>query len=70
MEVGYAQKIIKNKTKVWGSKKEYDVIEYEDGSFSCNCPAWIFHKGSRVNCKHILEHINTQMVIQEVKKDE
>jgi hypothetical protein len=48
--------------KVWGNTKEYEVCLYDDGSYSCNCPAWIFHKGERVNCKHIKELIQTQIV--------
>jgi len=35
------------------SNKEYVITEYDDGSWACSCPAWIFHKGERVNCKHI-----------------
>ena len=33
--------------------ERYEITEYEDSTYSCNCPAWIFHKGERVNCKHI-----------------
>ena len=46
------------------SGKTYEICEYNDGSFSCNCPAWIFHKGTRVDCKHIQEY---QLVIQNLK---
>lgn len=51
------------------SSQEYVITEYDDGSFSCNCPAWIFHKGQRVNCKHINNLINTQVVIQKVGEE-
>ena len=75
MAYGYAQKEIKAEFKGYSnsSSRIYRVIEYTDGSYSCNCPAWIFHKGSRVDCKHILDVINqqqTQVVIQKVKKVE
>ena len=46
--------------------KRYEICEYDDGSFSCNCPAWIFHKGERVNCKHINNFISFQLTIQKV----
>ena len=70
--IGYAQKEIKAEFKGYSSSssKIYRVIEYTDGSFSCNCPAWIFHKGSRVDCKHILEIRNEmQFVVQEVENE-
>jgi len=37
------------------SSRIYKVIEYNDGSFSCNCPSWIFKRGDVRNCKHIDE---------------
>lgn len=37
------------------SSGNWKIAKYDDGSFSCNCPAWIFHRGSKVDCKHILE---------------
>ena len=37
------------------SSAEYVVAKYDDGSWACSCPAWKFHKGERVDCKHILE---------------
>ena len=30
--------------------KRYKVCQLEDGSFTCSCPVWIFHKKE---CKHI-----------------
>jgi hypothetical protein len=35
--------------------KGYVITEYSDGSWACSCPAWKFHRGERVNCKHINE---------------
>jgi len=74
MAFGYAQKEIKAEFKGYSnsSSRIYRVIEYVDGSFSCDCPAWIFHKGSRVDCKHILNIKNQmQVVVQEVgEKDD
>jgi len=75
--VGYANKIIKSRFKVdsESSSREYEVIEYEDQTFSCNCMSWIYHKGQRVNCKHILEIINNkpqrdlQIEVKGVKND-
>ena len=37
------------------SDKEYSTIEYDDGSYSCNCPSWVFKRGDSRNCKHIDE---------------
>ena len=39
------------------SNRTWVVAEYNDGSFSCSCPSWIFHKGIKVNCKHINEFL-------------
>ena len=35
------------------SEKTYEICIFDDGSCSCSCPAWLFHKGQRINCKHI-----------------
>jgi len=47
--------------------KGYVITEYDDGTWACSCPAWKFHKGARVNCKHInqllLERANTETTI-------
>ena len=51
------------------SGREYIITEYSDNSFSCNCPAWIFHKGQRVNCKHINNFLNYQVVLQKVGEE-
>ena len=37
------------------SSKIYKVIKYDDGSYSCNCPSWIFKRGEVRGCKHIEE---------------
>jgi len=42
------------------SSRIYVVSKYDDGSYACSCPAWIFKKGERKNCKHILDIINKQ----------
>jgi predicted nucleic acid-binding Zn finger protein len=34
--------------------KEYTITLYPSNQYKCNCPAWIFHKGGKVDCKHIL----------------
>ena len=50
-----------SKFNIQGSGKVWVVQKYNDNSYSCNCPAWIFHKGQKVNCKHIQEVINSNM---------
>ena len=42
------------------SSRVYVVSQYDDGSWACSCPAWIFKKGQRVDCKHIYEIRNKQ----------
>ena len=49
-----------SKFNIQGSSKVWVVQKYNDNSFSCNCPAWIFHKGQKVNCKHIQEVLNSE----------
>lgn len=46
------------KHKVLGSSRYWEVAEWNDGHFSCNCPAWIYHRGSKIDCKHILDYKN------------
>ena len=48
-------KISEFKFNSQSSNKEYTTIKYDDGSFSCNCPSWIFKRGDVRNCKHIDE---------------
>lgn len=65
---------IKSKHKIQGSSRVWEVAEWDDGHYSCNCPAWIFHKGQKVDCKHILEfkHQNsneTTFRIESVKNE-
>ena len=35
--------------------KTYVISEYNDGSWACSCPSWIFKKGHKLDCKHIYE---------------
>jgi len=35
------------------SDRKYVVVKYEDGSWACSCPKWIFQRFERVDCKHI-----------------
>lgn len=37
------------------SNRKYVVSQYSDGSYACSCPSWIFNKGHKTECKHILE---------------
>jgi len=36
----------------------YEICKLEIGSYTCNCPSWIFHKGEKINCKHIINYLN------------
>jgi hypothetical protein len=35
------------------SSNKWKVTEYDDGSWACSCPKWIFRRGEKQNCKHI-----------------
>ena len=36
------------------ANRVWTIAKYDDGSYSCSCPAWIFQKGGiRNDCKHI-----------------
>lgn len=68
------EKLNQYKVESDSSSKVWVITEYDDSSWACSCPAWIFHKGSRVNCKHIEEIINKRkiqenIIVQEVKKE-
>jgi predicted nucleic acid-binding Zn finger protein len=58
------------------SSRIYIVSKYDDGSYACSCPSWIFKKGERKNCKHIQEIINKQeqteisLTIQDLKNED
>ena len=36
------------------SNKTYVVARDREGNFGCDCPAWKFKKGTKVDCQHIL----------------
>jgi predicted nucleic acid-binding Zn finger protein len=44
------------------SNKTYLVCKYDDGSWACSCPKWIFTKGQKQNCKHIKELLFKQQI--------
>ena len=70
MRLGYCGKQVKSEFK--SDCDKYEILEYTDGSFSCSCLAWKFHKGSRIDCKHILELRNqmpTQLIVQKVGEE-
>jgi predicted nucleic acid-binding Zn finger protein len=50
------------------------ITEYDDNSWACSCPKWKFHRGDRVNCKHILQIKNerrqTEIVVSGIKEIE
>ncbi len=31
----------------------YETLLFRDGTLSCNCPAWVFKRGSERRCRHI-----------------
>lgn len=31
----------------------YETLLLRDGALSCNCPAWVFKRGSERRCRHI-----------------
>ena len=55
--------------------KTYTISEYNDGSWACSCPSWIFKKGHKLDCKHIYEvkndlafkHQHTEIIIQGIQ---
>lgn len=57
---------MKNQIFQTRTDKGYVITQYDDGSWACSCPAWKFHRGERVNCKHINEIIYYQ---QQAKKE-
>lgn len=63
---------IVNRFKVPDSN--YEICLLENGEYTCNCPSWIFHKGSKVDCKHILAYKNNlnsrqvEITLTELKK--
>jgi len=50
-------KLIKEKFAVESDKSDrvYSVVVYADDSMGCSCPSWIFQKGERKDCKHIVK---------------
>lgn len=55
---------MKNQIYQTTTDKGYVITKYSDGSWACSCPAWKFHRGERVNCKHINEIIYYQTQAQ------
>lgn len=43
----------------------YVVAKKNDGTWGCDCPAWIFHRGQKGNCKHI-RHVLQYIQVGEV----
>jgi predicted nucleic acid-binding Zn finger protein len=51
-----------SKVRVVGSTgRIYTVAKDANGKYSCSCPAWIFQRGARKDCKHIrsIAHLMT-----------
>ncbi len=49
-----ATKTYVSKVRVVGSTGNiYTVAKDVNGKYSCSCPAWIFQRGGRKDCKHI-----------------
>lgn len=52
-----------SKVQVVGSTgRIYTVAKDGKGRYACSCPAWIFQRGTRKDCKHILSlaHLMTE----------
>ena len=47
------------------SSRTYVVSKYDDGSWACSCPSWIFKRGEKIDCKHIisLKNMNTEYYV-------
>ena len=47
--------VVENPSKSNPRRKPYETVMWDDGTFSCDCPAWIFagQKGGERTCKHI-----------------
>ena len=62
MRVGKMVKLIVER-HLWESStanRNWTIAKYDDGTFSCSCPAWIFQKGGiRKDCKHIKAFIES-----------
>ena len=56
------EKIAEYEHESSSSSKIYKVIMYDDGSFSCNCPSWIFKRGNERKCKHTEEHSQNEYI--------
>lgn len=56
------------------SSRNYVVCRYDDGTYSCSCPSWIFSKGHKKECKHIVyaqrKKTETTITIDGLKQDE
>jgi len=57
-------KMIVEKHSILNSKgnRYWAVVKYDDGSYGCSCPAWIYHRGTKANCKHINELLSKQQI--------
>jgi len=43
------------------ANRTWIIAKWDDGGFSCSCPAWIYQKGGvRKDCKHINAFILSQ----------
>lgn len=43
------------------ANRTWTIARYDDDSFSCSCPAWIFQKGGiRNDCKHIKAYLESK----------
>lgn len=55
------------------SSRNYVVCRYDDGTYSCSCPSWIFSKGHKKECKHIVyaqrKKTETTITIDGLKKE-
>ena len=52
------------------ANRNWTIAKYDDGTFSCSCPAWIFQKGGiRKDCKHIKAFLESKNQREQYTED-
>ena len=52
------------------ANRVWTIAKYDDGSYSCSCPAWIFQKGGiRKDCKHIKAFLESKNQREQYTED-
>ena len=53
MKTKTAEKWVSKIQVVGSTGNIYTVAKDASGKYACSCPAWIYQRGGRVDCKHI-----------------